>query len=246
MADGGRSAWFVVALLGTTAAGVPVDAQSYVYQSSGSSQVEAVDRNSNWAGPNVKGMPGSRRISAARFNERNSEERPTSARLVRLPPVTPQRPPQANRPPDGTWREDGQYVVINLKGQEFRLVKSDPPANTIRPSDQVQPATGNVCGRLSHRGRPLVGCKVALVRIRKSMTGYKIVSSDEAELAMTVTDNRGVYHFANVLPGLYKLKWRPSGQESWIRRAELRPDVRVNAAKTTDVKEIRVALRTIN
>jgi protocatechuate 3,4-dioxygenase beta subunit len=61
-----------------------------------------------------------------------------------------------------------------------------------------------------------------------------------------VTDSDGVYRFENVVPGGYKLTWLPEGQNRWIRRIALRPDIMVRGGETTRAKEIRVALQTIN
>ena len=144
---------------------------------------------------------------------------------------------------DGTWREEGQFVVINLNGQQYRLVKSQATQETALP---VESTGGQVYGRLFHRGSPLVDCEVALVRLRKTWTGYAIASIAESDLPTTLTDVAGIYHFAGVPPGTYKLKWRPAGHDGWIRRAEIRPDVRVRTDERAQVRDIRVALRTIN
>jgi len=184
--------------------------------------------------------------------------------IVRLPPVTsgpPNSPSLAMRhlpvaatgaaysenlptpgQANGTWREDGRYVFINLNGQEMRLLKSDPqPQATM---SQAPAVGGEVFGRLSHEGQPLVNCEVQIVPLKKAWNGYS--PDDSAEPRSTVTNLGGVYHFANVLPGSYKARWRPAGQEQWIRRIEIRPDVQVRANQTASIKEIRVSLRTIN
>jgi hypothetical protein len=46
--------------------------------------------------------------------------------------------------------------------------------------------------------------------------------------------------------GGYKLAWLPAGQNQWIRRISMQPDVKVHNGETTKLKEIRVALQTIN
>ncbi|MFV1965533.1 MAG: carboxypeptidase-like regulatory domain-containing protein [Pirellulaceae bacterium] len=175
--------------------------------------------------------------------------------LTRLPPlpnnVSPDASPvaavqadgpagTADPPIDGTWHDEGRYIVIHVNGQQLRLVKSDS-AEIPHP---VPSDAGDVDGRLSHRGQPLVDCDVELVPLRKAWSGYAIHRSGKR--LHTTTNDRGAYHLADVPPGAYKLKWRPAGQQAWIRRAEIRPDVRVVANETSHVKEIRLSLRTLN
>lgn len=169
--------------------------------------------------------------------------------LRRLPPVAPE-PRHKAEPglriepdPSGMWQEDGQSLIVNVNGQEYRVIKSeDSPA----AGSSGMPVGGSVSGRLSNNGRPLAGCQVALVRIEKAWNGFRVVTATDSQLPMTVTDGAGRYYFANVPAGLYKLKWRPGPDEGWIRRAEVRPDVRVRPNEMSNVDEIRVALRTIN
>ncbi len=144
---------------------------------------------------------------------------------------------------DGTWSEDGKYLIINLNGQQLRLVKTQTQTSSVSTmSAEIIPG-GEVSGRLSHQGRPLVNCKVALVALQKNWLGYTQKKSREL---LANTDENGVYHLSNVPAGVYMLRWLPAGESSWIRRAEIRPDLRVRAGETTQVKEVRVAMRTIN
>jgi len=46
--------------------------------------------------------------------------------------------------------------------------------------------------------------------------------------------------------GAYKLTWLPAGATQWIRRIEMKPDVFVHEGQDTTVKDLRMALRTIN
>ncbi|MCH8047056.1 MAG: carboxypeptidase regulatory-like domain-containing protein [Planctomycetes bacterium] len=170
-------------------------------------------------------------------------------RVERLPPVSALNPPSwrgYHRGParHGTWQQDGDEMVINLNGQQYRLEKigEDRPVsgNSATPSHRG----GEVRGRLSHRGKPLADCTVTLMRLKKSFGGYTV--SRDTEPLTTVTNLDGSYQFAEVAPGHYKLRWRPHGETHWIRRAEFRPDVRVRTGETSRIKEIRVALRTLN
>ena len=142
----------------------------------------------------------------------------------------------------GTWREDDESITITLNGQELTLRKTGPTRAVV--TSKNAPPPGEVYGRLSHRGLPLVDCTVALIRLKKTWGDYEVDGSVEP-LWVKTSDN-GVYHFADVAAGPYKLSWLPAGQRQWIRRIEFRPDVRVKNDETTWAKQIRVSLRTLN
>jgi hypothetical protein len=103
---------------------------------------------------------------------------------------------------------------------------------------------GTVHGRLSNRGRPLVNCHVVIVPMHDE-NGVSGFDPDRKPLD-TLTDDQGEYRFENVAPGAYKLTWLPQGQTRWIRRIAMTPDVKVRNGETTGLKEIRVALQTVN
>jgi hypothetical protein len=161
-----------------------------------------------------------------------------------LPP--PQNRPESiptGQPVNGTWRDEGDFVVIEVNGQQLRLAKSAlaPPQPAAASSMRV--ATGSVHGRLLQGGRPLVNCAVVIVPMHKDgatdNTGVR-------EPISTVTDADGVYGFENVPVGSYKLTWLPAGTQQWIRRIEMKPDVFVHEGRDVTLKDIRFAIRTIN
>lgn len=175
----------------------------------------------------------------------------------RLPPVQPSsnagRIPEGamgatpGEPVDRTCREDGRHIIINLNGQQLRLEKSGAAPTAAAPTAAApteQANGGEVYGRLSHRGQPVVNCAVALLPLSKTWNSYEI--NEAVEPLVARTDEHGDYHFAAAPPGPYKLSWLPAGERQWIRRVEFRPDVRVRAGETAHIEEIRVALRTIN
>jgi len=196
------------------------------------------------------GVPSSPMPLAAVPQTVPPRDNPTAAGLVRLPPVT--SPVGQNRRPrefdtsssvvDGTWREDGQHILININGQQLRLEKSGPSSPT--PTPPAPPAGGEVEGRLSHRGHPLVHCTVALLPLSKSGSGYHV--NGEREPPVCHTDSNGVYRFPDVPPGAYKLTWLPEGTRQWIRRVKFHPDVHVKAGQVAHAKEIRRCLQTLN
>jgi len=151
---------------------------------------------------------------------------------------------QGSEEADGTWREDGQYIVIDVNGQKLRLIKSDSRYVGPVSPNQSKSNNGEIRGRLSHQKRPLVNCEVALIPLSKTWNKY--TARNSRDIAFVKTDAQGIYRFVDVPPGPYKLKWRPAGQDGWIRRIELRPDVNVRANALTQAKEICVSLRTIN
>jgi hypothetical protein len=169
-----------------------------------------------------------------------------SAPPMQYPLPAPQQAPENIAPPppvNGTWRDDGQYVIIEVNGQQLRLLKSalgQPPAP---PAGQIQVATGTAHGRLLQKGRPLVNCQVVIVPMHKDGAtddnGFR-------QPVTAVTDADGIYVFANVPVGAYKLTWLPAGGTQWIRRIEMKPDVFVHEGQDTMVKDLRMALRTIN
>ena len=163
-----------------------------------------------------------------------------------LPPgqayLEPQR--SLSQPVDGTWRNDGRYLILNVNGQELRLLKESQVDAPHSPPEEERLTGGTVQGHLLHQGRPLVNCQVALRPLTKGFTGYQLNRS--AQRLRVTTDDRGAYVFWNVPAGPYKLTWLPEGTNQWIRRIAMRPDAVVRDGETVSVKEIRVALKTLN
>jgi len=178
----------------------------------------------------------------------NPASRKAPTRFRRLPPLereisaNSQVAENLNRPVDGTWREDGRHLVINFNGQQMRLEKETDTPHL--PAQSAISSGGDVMGRLSNGGRPVANCTVALLPLTKSGGAYDINGS--AEPLISHTDQEGIYRFDNVPVGPYKLTWLPAGERQWIRRVAFRPDVRVKSGDVSHIKEIRVALRTVN
>ena len=157
------------------------------------------------------------------------------------------RPENLAAPPpvNGTWHDDGQYVIIEVNGQQLRLAKSalgQQQVGSPAPS-QIQIAVGCVHGRLFQRGRALVGCNVVIVPMHKD--GAADDNGIRHPLS-AITDADGVYGFDNVPIGAYKLTWLPAGSTQWIRRIEMKPDVFVHEGQDVMLKDIHMATQTIN
>lgn len=186
-----------------------------------------------------------------------SFQRPVQ-RPVRLPTTPPRlsspgpyqgvRPAAGQQLADGTWREDGRYIIININGRQVRLVKEAQIPKTPDAQDappQAEETGGTVCGRLLNHGQPLASCQVIIRPMtRRALGGYTF--NPTVQPIHATTDAQGVYRFDNVPPGPYKLSWLPQGTNQWIRRIAMRPDLSVQVRETTQVKEVAVALRTIN
>lgn len=106
---------------------------------------------------------------------------------------------------------------------------------------------GSAEGKILRSGSPLPGCQVKLQMLEKGgllTKGYHPVEG--AVEVETVTDNEGVYRFANVSPGLYKLYWKPLTETTWVRRFKMEPDVIIEPGKLTNPKDVETLKRTLN
>jgi hypothetical protein len=152
--------------------------------------------------------------------------------------------PPVVAPADVTCRDDGHYVILTINGQQLRFAKSQPVSEPSEAPNAKPVDEGTVHGRLLHKGQPVANCCVAIVCLRKENVTD---SSDEGRLLMSATtDEQGVYCFEHVPAGDYKLTWLPNGTKQWIRRIALRPDAVVHAGQDVNLKDVRMALQTIN
>ncbi len=106
---------------------------------------------------------------------------------------------------------------------------------------------GGVEGKILYSGKPLPDCQVKLQMLEKGgllSKGYRPVEG--AVEYETITDKDGVYRFTSVPPGSYKLYWKPSTEETWVRRFKMEPDVIVDAGRLTNPKVIETVKRTLN
>lgn len=132
--------------------------------------------------------------------------------------------------------------------EEEELLEEVDEGNLEQEKPLIQDRNlGAVEGKIFHSGEPLADCQVSLQRLEKGgllSKGYRPVEG--ATEYVTITNKDGIYRFANVPPGLYKLYWRPHSEETWVRRFKMEPDVVVEASKLTNPKVIETLKRTLN
>lgn len=125
-------------------------------------------------------------------------------------------------------------------------VASDEAKNMRMPVVQDS-KLGNVEGKIFQNGKPLKDCQVKLLMMEEVglfTKGYRIVEG--ASEIESVTDEHGIYHFANIPPGKYKMYWMPPSETGWIRRLKMDPDVVVESGKLVTPKDIEITKRTLN
>lgn len=112
----------------------------------------------------------------------------------------------------------------------------------------ISQTTGRVEGRIAHGGNPLPGCKVKIVLMvkRGSVFFKNFAAQSDAPEFETETDRDGKYVFQDIPEGDYKLFWRPPGEDSWIRRMKMEPDVLVQTGKTCTPKAVDTGRATVN
>ena len=105
---------------------------------------------------------------------------------------------------------------------------------------------GNVEGKIFQNGKPLKNCQVKLVMMENvgflTKEYHTVEGASEIE---SVTDDHGVYHFANIPPGQYKIYWMPPSETGWIRRLKMDPDAVVESGKLVTPKDIETTKRTL-
>ena len=158
------------------------------------------------------------------------------------------RPSSSAAPPTSsagdTVRDDGRSFTINVNGQELRIVKPVPESTQESTSANKLTSGSTVRGRLLQNGSPVANCYVVIVPWPKGDKADPSV--DTCEPLSTITDGDGRYFFEHVPSGEYKLTWLPNGTHEWIRRIAMRPDVIVHEGQDLTLKDIRMAMRTIN
>ena len=134
---------------------------------------------------------------------------------------------------------------IKTPPREMTGIESDSRLQTkpLNPDNKL----GNVEGRVFQNGVPLKSCQVKLVMMEKYgylTNEYRIV---EGALEIeSVTDEDGIYYFANVPPGKYKMFWMSPSETGWVRRLKMDPDVVVKSGKLATPKDIETMKRTLN
>lgn len=114
------------------------------------------------------------------------------------------------------------------------------------PERAPDPAAGHVQGRVMMKNEGVAGCRVRLVRVLVSenfLGMYEEVRRGVEFIA--VTDASGRYVFRDVPCGPYRLLWQPPGDSGWIRRLQAKPDVLVEAGKSSTARDIDLTRRPV-
>ncbi len=102
---------------------------------------------------------------------------------------------------------------------------------------------GRVVGRMLFKGKPLQGCEVKIQMLEK----WGLFGKQEEGLRLeTVTDEDGRYIFEKVLPGGYKLYWKPPRESDWIRSINMEPDIFTEAGETYFLPDRETDVSTVN
>jgi hypothetical protein len=159
-------------------------------------------------------------------------------------PETDRQPSNAAIPTASTGNNSDQYITIGVNGQELKILRPAAASTQVATSTKELLAAGTVHGRLLQKGTPLSNCYVVIVPWPKEDKSDSSVETREP--MATITNDEGRYTFEHVPSGEYKLTWLPNGTHEWIRRIAMRPDVIVPEGQDVTLKDIRMAMRTIN
>ncbi len=162
---------------------------------------------------------------------------------------------------------DEQYInsdqnEVSIAGKEDRK-KDHPPVDTDKLKKQIKDELnfefekkqqekemvfeeknfGKVICRMLYNGNPLPECQVKIVLLEKWGFYGTVKKGIQFE---TVTNKNGRCHFEKVLPGGYKLYWKPPTETSWIRYLEMEPDFYVETGETHYLPDTETNIRTLN
>lgn len=101
--------------------------------------------------------------------------------------------------------------------------------------------TGNAEGYILRNGKGILNCRVKLVELVPAETFFGVVSAvKERNQFEAVTDEDGKYRFEGLPLGNYKIKWQLPDNTGWVRRLRRKPDVTIEAGKTSTLSDIDV------
>ena len=82
---------------------------------------------------------------------------PRKTKVLRQSPVTTiaGAPNLSSQGGDGTWHQEGSFLVINLNGQHLRLANTNLQTPADPTPTRAENNSGEVYGQLSHQSRPL-------------------------------------------------------------------------------------------
>lgn len=136
------------------------------------------------------------------------------------------------------WEDTGDYLVISIPKERVTGAGEAKTLDAVLEDTGVKKQeTGSMLiGRVIRDGQPLPRCVVKIVKIS---TGGWFGGKKEKEAEFTtITDEGGKYEFKNIPYGDYDVYWKPSAEESWVRRLSDKPNITVEAGQTVEFPDI--------
>ena len=168
------------------------------------------------------------------------------------------------------WIDDGDTITLRLPKQSVQVSGSET-LDTIGKSNPSQIATTPtsrpslssfqemlskdhrvIQGKVFMKGEPLANCKIRILKVTDATQDrlLRLLSGSEEkaekESFEAVTDEHGLYTFADIPYGEYILYWKPEGSENWIRRLSENPDIALAPGRPVAVRNIETAVKTVN
>lgn len=144
-------------------------------------------------------------------------------------------------------KETGETIIPDQRPINDSLGKghTKPVEEDLKKEKPLDPNLGRVEARILKGGKPLPNCQVKLQMLEKHGWIIKWYCPVKETMEFeTTTDEKGIYTFMNMAPGLYKLYWKPPTESAWIRRFKIEPDVLIEPGKLTNPKDIEALKRT--
>ena len=149
----------------------------------------------------------------------------------------------------GSVKETREQMKREIEQEVMRKLQMLAPGSEVAKAAKdslknrgVAGPVGIVEGKILHRGKGLVKCRVKLVRLVKTDTvaGLFKVLKEGMEFD-AVTDKDGKYRLEGLPVGSYKLKWQLQGDKGWIRRLRQKPDVTVKVGEISVVRTVETS-----
>ena len=140
--------------------------------------------------------------------------------------------------------EEGVIKKLQMLSSDAAIVSNQRQPRPVARAEKV--LVGTAEGYILRGDKGLADCSVKLVRLVQAETTIKLLKVLKEEIEFeAVTDKAGLYRFADIPIGNYKLKWQLPGQTGWIRRLKYGPDVTVTKGKVGVIKAVETRRRLV-